>query len=219
MWRVQPGSMRARLGNAGYALHRVGILIGLRFGGSFYFPSDDRTVLENKILPFYQLSPSHQDILFVGTDWYTHGYSRLFSDKRSFATLDFSPPKAKFGAQRHVIDSVTNVATHFQPGSLDVVMLNGILGWGLDSLDDADAAIAGCFRCLRPGGHLVIGWNDIPKYTPFALRDIPALAGFKAETLSAIGTHELVVDNEWRHVFSVFAAMPKVVRAEARGSV
>jgi SAM-dependent methyltransferase len=213
MWKAQPGSMRAKLGNAGYALHRVGIHLGLRYGGSFYYPSADRTVLENKILPFYQLSAAHQDILFVGTDWYTQGYSRLFSDKRSFSTLDFSKGKSKYGAGRHIVDSVTNVAEHFEPSSLDLVMLNGILGWGLDRLDDADAALAGCRRCMRDGGHLLIGWNDIPKYRPFALRDIPAMRGFKALTLPPLGTPERVVDNEWRHVFSVFAAVDRATAA------
>lgn len=201
--------MRARLGTLGYAVHRLGVLIGLRYGGSFYFPSEDREVLENRILPFYQLSDGHQDILFVGTDWYTHGYARMFSHKRAFATLDFAPAKARYGAARHITASVGELDAAFAPQSLDLIVLNGVIGWGLDRIEDAERAIAHCRTCLRPGGHLIIGWNDIPEHRPFKPSDLAALDDFKPLVLPSLGASEAVVDNEWRHVFSVFEAAPK----------
>jgi SAM-dependent methyltransferase len=212
--------MRAKLGNVGYALHRVGVLIGLRFGGSFYYPSADREVLENRILPFYQLSESHQDILFVGTDWYTHGYPRLFSHKRSFATLDYAPGKARYGARKHLTGSVTDLARLVPAASLDLIVLNGVIGWGLDRLEDAERAIGQCLTCLRPGGHLIIGWNDIDEHRPFKLTDIPSLAAFRPEVLPSLGAVEILIENEWRHVFSVYAAPAAVaVPIETAASV
>lgn len=199
------GGRRARLGTLGAVLHQAGIELGVRYGGSFFHPSEDRTVLENLILPHYQISPDHRTILFVGTEWFTHGYVRMFSHK-SLVTLDLNPAKARYGASRHITASVTSIERHFGPGELDLVLLNGVLGWGLDRLDDADRAIAGCHRCLRSGGHLVIGWNDIPRHLPFRLEEIAALRRFRPHVLPSLGTSELRVANEWRHVFSFFAA-------------
>lgn len=49
-----PKSTRERLGVVGYYLQRAGVRIGLRYGGSFFLDSEDRTILENRVLPFYQ---------------------------------------------------------------------------------------------------------------------------------------------------------------------
>ncbi len=154
--RQRGSTMRERLGLAGYVLHRGGVLLGLRFGGSFFYPSDDREVLENVIFPFYQLSSEHNDIVMAGTDWYTHGYGRMFSHKK-LATIDLDPRKARFGATRHIVDSVTRLDAHFADQSLDLVTLNGLIGWGLNGREDAELAIGAIHRCLRPGGHLIAG--------------------------------------------------------------
>ena len=125
--RRRGSTMRERLGLAGYVLHRGGILLGLRFGGSFFYPSDDREVLENIILLFYQLSPDHNDIVMAGTDWYTHGYGRMYSHKR-LATIDLDPRKARHDATRHVANCATRLDKHLEPQLFDLVTLNGLSG-------------------------------------------------------------------------------------------
>jgi SAM-dependent methyltransferase len=197
--------MRARIGTLGYGFHRIGLTIGLKYGGSFFFPSEDRTVLENQILPFYQLSRTHNDILFVGTEWYTHGYVRMFSHK-SFTTLDVGARKARYGASRHITENVTRLDWHFGPGTLDVIFLNGIIGWGLDNLSDAEKVIALCHKCLRPGGHLILGWNDLAANRPFRLDEIESLTRFRPFIFPQLQSSEHLIDNGWRHVFSFFEA-------------
>ena len=104
--------MRGQTGRLGGALHALGVGLGLRYGGSFFYPSEDRSILECQILPYYQLSEAHAAILFVGCDWYTQGYVRLFA-RKAFTTIDPDPAKARYGAGRHIIASLTAVSyTH-----------------------------------------------------------------------------------------------------------
>ena len=87
---VRLKGMRGKRGMVGDSLHAIGVRLGVAFGGSFYYPSEDRSILECVIMPFYQLSLAHSAILFVGTDWYTHGYSRMFS-RKTYITIDPNP--------------------------------------------------------------------------------------------------------------------------------
>jgi SAM-dependent methyltransferase len=196
-------AMRGRRGIIGDSLHGVAVRLGVAYGGSFYYPSEDRSILECVIIPFYQLSQTHQAILFVGTDWYTHGYTRMFS-RKNYTTIDANPEQARYGAEQHIVDDVGNIEQYMQPGSLDVVFLNGIIGWGLNALDEADRAFAACHRCLRKGGHLVVGWNDLAEHLPFRIEAVETLGRFRPVVFPPLETSEHLVDNEWRHTFSFF---------------
>ena len=196
-------AMRGRRGVIGDSLHGVGVRLGVAYGGSFYYPSEDRSILECVIIPFYQLSQTHQAIVFVGTDWYTHGYTRMFS-RKNYTTIDPNPEQARYGADQHIIDDVGNIEQYMQPGELDVVFLNGIIGWGLNAQDEAERAFAACHRCLRKGGHLVVGWNDLPEHLPFRIETVESLGKFRPVVFPPLETSEHLVDNEWRHTFSFF---------------
>jgi len=200
---VRLKAMRGKRGMIGDSLHAIGVRLGVAFGGSFYYPSEDRSILECMIMPFYQLSLAHSAILFVGTDWYTHGYSRMFS-RKTYITIDPNPDRARYGAEHHIIDDVSNIEQYMAPGSLDVVFLNGVIGWGLNSQDEAERAFAACHCCLRKGGHLVLGWNDLPEHLPFPIEAVESLNQFRPLVFPPLATSEHLVDNEWRHTFSFF---------------
>ena len=195
--------LKAMRGRRGIIGDRVGVRLGVAYGGSFYYPSEDRSILECVIIPFYQLSQTHQAIVFVGTDWYTHGYSRMFS-RKNYTTIDANPEHARYGAEQHIVDDVGSIEQYMQPGSLDVVFLNGIIGWGLNAQDEAERAFAACHRCLRKGGHLVVGWNDLPEHLPFRIETIESLGRFRPIVFPPLETSQHLVDNEWRHTFSFF---------------
>ena len=196
-------AMRGRRGVIGDSLHGFGVRLGVAYGGSFYYASEDRSILECVIIPFYQLSPTHQAIVFVGTDWYTHGYTRMFS-RKNYTTIDPNSEKARYGAEQHIIDDVGNIERYMQPGELDVVFLNGVIGWGLNAQDEAERAFAACHRCLRKGGHLVVGWNDLAEHLPFRIETVESLGRFRPVVFPPLETSEHLVDNEWRHTFSFF---------------
>jgi SAM-dependent methyltransferase len=188
-------------------LHAISVQLGLKYGGSFFYPSEDRGILECLIIPYYQLSGEHNVLWFVGIDWYTQGYNRMFS-RKTFTTLDVNPAQSRYGAQRHFVDTALNLDRYAPVNSIDVIFFNGIIGWGLNSREEAEKAFDVCYRCLRPGGHLLIGWNDLPEHRPFRLQEIEALSKFERWTFPPLETSEHLVSNEWRHVFSFFRKPP-----------
>jgi hypothetical protein len=51
------------------------------------------------------------------------------------------------------------VASYFEPASLDVVLMNGPFGFGIDRLDEQERAIEAIRPLVRPGGWLLVGWD------------------------------------------------------------
>ncbi len=143
----------------------------------------DRHVLEHVIFPALKHRDDIRRLLFVGCDWYTERYPGQFAD-REFWTLEKDPAKARYGARRHVVDTLTNASGHFAPQSLDAVICNGVFGWGLDTPQETEDALAACFECLRPEGLLIIGWNDVEGHRPVALETLSNLERFEPYTLS-----------------------------------
>ena len=196
-------STRERLGWPGFVLHRIGVRIGLLLGGSFYYDSEDRTLLENRVLPFYQLSDEHQSILFIGVNWPTQGYVRMLSHK-SLVTLDILPSMARYGSGRHIVASAADIDQYFEPHSLDLVVMNGVFGWGLDSAADVERTVAGFHRCLRPGGHLLVGWNDLKGHRAWVPEAVGSMRMFKPLVFPTLGVSEIRIDNVWRHVYQFY---------------
>ena len=48
----------------------------------------------------------------------------------------------------------------------DLAVVNGVFGWGVDSMDDAEGAIGALCEALRTGGILVLGINEERPLTP-----------------------------------------------------
>lgn len=171
-------------------------------GGEAPIRSEDRRLLEAVIIPHFVGRDDVRRVLFVGNDWYTHHYRRLFAGT-DYWTLDYDPRKRRYGGPRHVVDALENVESHFEPGSLDLIVCNGVVGWGLDRLDDAERAFAACRACLRPGGYLVYGWNDRPENRPFPRQALTSLEGFERYALPDLGeAHK--VDDASHHTFEFF---------------
>ena len=127
----------------------------------------------------------------------------MFALKR-LSTIDADPAAAIYGADHHIVDDLSSLRRHFRPGSLDLVVCNGIVGWGLDSADAADAAFCAATECLRPGGILMVGWNDLDEHRPFRLHDLPSIAGLEPWVFPPLETTQFLVDNAWRHVFNFY---------------
>jgi hypothetical protein len=123
-----------------------------------YLPPD-RRLLERVILPWYARQGWCRRVLFVGVRVYVRHYPRLFRD-REYVTIDRNPRMRWFGARRHIVDSVEHLDRHVPAGHFDVVILNGVLGWGVNDTAAAAVTLDACRRALRLDGHLVIGVND-----------------------------------------------------------
>jgi len=176
-----------------------------RFKVDFFLGTRDRTVLEHKILPWLSAQPALRRVLFIGCEWYTYGYRKWFS-AGTYWTLDFNPEKKLFGsAELHIVDSMTNLAKHFKPGSLDLVICNGVFGWGLNAPVEIETAFSAVHQALRPGGLFLLGWNDVPKRRPVPLESIAALRKFSPAIIEPFGVSQFPVQGSKRHVYNLYA--------------
>ncbi len=163
----------------------------------------DRYLLEDVIFPALRREPNMVRILFAGCADYTASYADRFRD-RTFLTIDIDPRKARFGAPRHIVGDLAEVADHFSPGTLDAVICNGVIGWGLDDPKRIDRAANQVFECLRAGGILIVGWNDMEPWRPVPLE---GLAGFQRFTPFALAPFPCPVYHTLsplRHVFNCY---------------
>ncbi len=165
----------------------------------------DRVLLEDVILPGILENSAYQRILFVGCDWYTKSYPKMFKN-REFWTMEIDPAKSRYGSQRHVVDGVQAIMRHFEENYFDVIVHTGVFGWGLNERRDVEVCFEGCFRSLRPGGMLVLGWDDVPEHRPFRVtEECVTLQQFDPMENSPLGVSEyLVADDSLRHTFTFY---------------
>ena len=96
------------------------------------------------------------------------------------------------------------LAKHFPPDTFDLIICNGVYGWGLDRLPDCEAAISQCNLCLVDGGHLLLGWNDLPRWDPAPLAKVSGLARFSEYTFPPLGTWQYLTDTAYRHTYNFY---------------
>ena len=167
-------------------------------------PTHDRFLLEHVIFPELLSRAEVHDVLFVGCETYTATYPSVFAD-RHFVTIDVDPAKARYGAAQHITDTVAKLGQHLAPASLDAVILNGVIGWGLDRPEEIDQAVQQCFSCLRPGGLFIVGWNDLPPWRPKPLEEIEGFRAFTPITLPPFPGPVYPTLGALRHVFGFYA--------------
>lgn len=172
-------------------------------GFDSYHDSEDRRVLETVIMPDLAGREEVRRVLFVGCAWCTRGYWRIFR-RQEYVTLEVDPGAAKFGARRHVVDSLENVRRHFGEGELDVIICNGVFGWGLDDRGVVERAFEGCFECLRVGGIFVLGWNDVPENRPFPPSECRSLRRFAPYEFAPLRASRHATATGNRHTFWFF---------------
>lgn len=177
------------------------------FGIPSYLDCEDRRVLEQLILPYFLSSGEYANILFVGCDWYTEGYNQTFEEKKNLWTIDIALNRRRYGAQQHIVDALQNLQVHFACDSLDLIVCNGVFGWGLDAKADVEQAFSACGECLRAQGILVIGWDDIDERRPFSLQECESLRAFGRYQFPPLDTSEYLTNTPYRHTFSFFEAL------------
>lgn len=135
----------------------------------------DRVVLVNKILP--RLSEPGVTMLWVGCRPYTRRYPGMMERRGALCyTLEIDPTARRWGhPERHTVGDLKNVAALYRPEQFDVALVNGVFGWGLDSIEGQNKAIEGLARVLKPGGLLMLGWNTDRSGDPC---ELPAVSRF-----------------------------------------
>jgi len=139
---------------------------------------DDRRILETVVIPYFLAIQDPQRILDVGRDDYDQFYNQFF-EGRELWTMEVDPEREEFGAKNHITDSIAHIRQHFAPDFFDLVLMNGVFGWGLNENDEIEQALNGIYECLKPGGALVFGYNKTKELTPVPLADLKALKRFQ----------------------------------------
>jgi SAM-dependent methyltransferase len=164
----------------------------------------DRQLLENVIFPYFIEKKEFQKILFVGCEWYTKPYNKYFKNKE-YWTIEIEPKNRKYGAKKHVIDSVSNLKSHFENDYFDLIIFNGIFYLGfLEHKLETEKAFAQCYQTLNKGGVLIVGWNDTDKLLPFPLEKCESLQKFNPYFFPPLSTFKYLTKTENRHTYSFY---------------
>ena len=157
---------------------------------------NDRRVLEEIIIPRVLADFDPKKILDIGREDYQIFYNKFFKN-RELWTMDIDPERAEYGAEGkfHITDDAANVKNHFTNDYFDFILINGVLGWGLDSKAKIEQAFTGLFDILKPKGLLIIGWNDFEDTDTMRPHQIKALKKFKAYNFKPLGGAEFECDN------------------------
>jgi len=85
-------------------------------------------------------------------------------------TLEIDTAARHWGhPERHTVGDLQKVGTFYPSGYFDVALINGVFGWGLDTLEGQNEAVEGLARILKPAGILMLGWNTDRSSDPMKL--------------------------------------------------
>lgn len=138
---------------------------------------EDRNVLERKIFPWILAELEPQTILDIGREEYQKFYNQFFRG-RELWTMDFDPKRKKWGSKNHLTADAAEVGKLFQEKYFDVILMNGVFGWGLNEPQQVEKCFAGIYKILKPGGLFVLGYNDW-EAMPMKAEEVKNLQKFK----------------------------------------
>lgn len=183
---------------AGARLH---FMVRGRLGMATRMRTEDRRVLEQVIFTYYAKDQHIKTVLFVGCDWYTAHYQRRYFTTHNYWTIDPDVSRRRFGARQHVVARLEELGHYFPGGFFDLIICNGVYGWGLNRAEDCEAALSQCHACLADAGHLLLGWNDVPHRDPAPLSSVRSLSRFLPYSFPAFGTWQYLADTPGRHTY------------------
>lgn len=166
--------------------------------------TEDRRVLEAVIFPYFATLPTVRSVLFVGCDWYTRHYERSHFKGKRYWTIDPDPGRRKFAGKQHLVDGIERLDRHFPPEHFDLIVCNGVYGFGLDSREQCELAFEVCHSRLVHDGYFVLGWDDIPARTPVPLGEIESLKRLRPFPFTPLGSSRYVTSTPYRHTYDFY---------------
>jgi SAM-dependent methyltransferase len=158
--------------------------------------------LEDVIVPGMLAKSDVRRVLDIGVAWYTRSYPKLFAGV-DYWTVDYDPASARIASPQHHTVSATRIDEVFDADTFDLVVCNGVVGWGLNEPEDVTRALDACATVMRPGAWLVLGWNDMDGRRVPGLDDLLARR-FRRATFAPIDADHFVTDTPYAHRFDFF---------------
>jgi SAM-dependent methyltransferase len=166
----------------------------------------DRRLLDEEILPRLAANDRLARILFVGCDWYTEHVEQMFVSRgRAYTTIEIDPARARHGGRRHIVGALADLGRHSPPGSFDLIVCNGVIGWGLNDPAQIERSMEACVQALAQGGVLLLGWDDVPEKLPIPIEAIEALRSLRPAAPEGFEAAPIRTDTYSNHTFAFFA--------------
>ena len=118
----------------------------------------DRVHMREVVVPFL-CQCSGESILVVGCRRYSVEITLLVANGKSVSTIDIDPAAKRWGSAVHITGDATFLDKYFEPRIFDAVIINGVLGYGINTRDDISRAFLGLSCVIKPRGVLILGWN------------------------------------------------------------
>lgn len=136
-------------------LWRANRIIRSRLGIKSKLISPDRSFQEDVLLPRMMEQWRGDKVLYVGVAWYTYHYWRRYFRGIRLTTLDISPEQAVFGAKDHVVGGLSAPMLAAR-APFDMILMPGVLGYGINSDADLREALACIHNLLRLDGNCFV---------------------------------------------------------------
>lgn len=162
----------------------------------------DRRYMTESIIPSLKQLTTAPAYLSVGVKSYTTRYEYILkADGASrYDTIEMDSAQELFGSsQHHFVDIAQNIDKHVGADTYDVIIANGVLGWGIDSPSQISEFFFAMARVMKPRGYLVIGYN------PHIGSNHTDGIGehFRAVSLGSL-PQKVQFDIEWKHVYEFY---------------
>lgn len=119
-----------------------------------------RIFLDQTVVPALA-ADGRRRMLAVGTRSYVQGFYQRCTDAGiAVWSIDLDPAAAQHGAPAgHMIGNICDIDRLAAGKTFDVILFNGVLGWGLNEPDEAVRALEAMKKVAEPGAVILIGWN------------------------------------------------------------
>lgn len=170
--------------------------------GRWRLATPDRVFLEDVAVPGFLAMDGIRSVLDIGVAWYTRSYPKLFRGV-DYWTIDVDPEAQRIAGPNHRTLSATQLTAEFAPGTFDLVVCNGVIGWGLNTPADVAKGLDEIADVMREDAWLIVGWNDMNGRRVEGLDDLFARR-FRREVFPPAAADHFIPETPYAHRFDFF---------------
>ena len=129
----------------------------------FRLRTNDRFFLESRIFPALHADKEVKDILFVGCHEYSWWYFELFPQflGKNFYICEPEFENPRLRSYRNFHKVTLKELDSGLDSRFDVIVINGVLNYGIDSEEDFELAVTKVLSLLKCGGRLILGYRKV----------------------------------------------------------